>query len=55
MSLLLFDNEGGSDQDSTSARFYVVSRRTPIIFSSKLFDLDCVVISNGAPTEDIIK
>ena len=43
----------GSDQDSTSARFYVVSKRTPIIFSSKCFGLDCIFISNGTPTQDI--
>ena len=45
---------GGSDQNSTIL-FYVVSRRTPNIFSSKCFDLDCVFILNGAPTQDIIR
>ena len=39
---------GGSDQDSTSARFYAVFKRAPITFSSKCFGLDCVFISNGA-------
>ena len=46
---------GGSDQDSTSAQFYVFSVRTPVVFSSKYFDLDCVFISNGAPTHHILK